>query len=165
MPYGKKDPWGRTDFFAYGGWWEDRAAMWNDNNFCMNGLISSDWTPHPGVRALKFVQQSVKVELADDGKSITLLNRYDFTNLADAMTLDWAVSEEGTIVRTGSIKVPSIAPGESARVALPADARVEDPEKETFLNLSFKARDGGNWWERGFELAYTQFKLLSLIHI
>lgn len=159
IPYGLKDPWGRTDFFAYGGWWEDRAAIWNDNNFCMNGLISADWTPHPGLRALKFAQQPVAVTLGENGESISVLNRYDFTNLADVLVLYWELSEEGMILKSGTIDLPSVAPGERADVALPQKARVANPEKETWLNLSFGTTNSSLWWEAGYELAYSQFKL------
>ena len=37
-------PAGKTDakFLAYGGYWEDRLALHNDNNFCQNGLVGAD---------------------------------------------------------------------------------------------------------------------------
>lgn len=159
VPYGLKDPWGRTDFFAYGGWWEDRAAIWNDNNFCMNGLINADWTPHPGLRALKFVQQPLAVMLDENGGSISVLNRYDFTNLADVLVLHWEHSKEGKVLGSGTMALPSIAPGERADVALPQEVRAANPERETWLNLCFRTNDPSLWWEAGYELAYSQFKL------
>ena len=39
---------GQSRFLAYGGWWEDRVGVRNDNNFCMNGVVAGDRTPHPG---------------------------------------------------------------------------------------------------------------------
>src|SRR5690606_4688970 len=57
VPYGMEDPWGREDFLAYGGWWEDRAAVHHDSNFCMNGLIAANSEPHPGLISLKHMQQ------------------------------------------------------------------------------------------------------------
>jgi beta-galactosidase len=159
IPFGSKDPWGRTHFFAYGGWWENRAGIRNDNNFCMNGLINSDWIPNPGARALKHIQQPVKVELADDRESITVRNRYDFTGFGGLLTLHWEVSEEGTVVDSGVIELPDVEPRQSATVTLPQQARVKDPAKETWLNLSFRASQPCLWWERGYELAYAQFKL------
>ena len=63
IPFGRLDWWGRKSFFAYGGWWEDRAGVLNDDNFCMNGLIAADTTAHPGLIALKHMQQPVHAEL------------------------------------------------------------------------------------------------------
>ncbi len=159
IPYGRKDPWGRTDFFAYGGWWENRAAIWNDNNFCMNGLIAADWSTRPGLRALKRVQQPLAVELSTDGATLTLTNRYDFTDLSAVLALHWSVQEEGGVLREGQLDLPSIPPGAQATLVLPAEARVASPERETFLNTSFQARQATAWWERGYELAFKQFEL------
>jgi beta-galactosidase len=160
VPHGLKDPWGRIDFFAYGGWWEDRAAIFNDNNFCMNGLISSDWTPHPGLRTLKYFQQPVKVELEASGRpGLVLTNRHDFIDIADELTLEWTLSEEGRVIRTGRLDLPSIPARATATLELPEEAWVKNPQKETWLTLSFTTRHSSLWWERGYELAFEQFKL------
>ena len=159
IPYGRKDPWGRTDFFAYGGWWENRAAIWNDNNFCMNGLLAADWSTRPGLRALKRVQQPVAIELSNEGAALTLTNRYDFTDLGEVLTLHWSVQEEGEVLRAGVVSLPSILPGARAVVPLPAEAHVSSPTKETFLNTSFVTQKATAWWERGYELAFSQFEL------
>jgi beta-galactosidase len=143
---------------AYGGWWEDRIAVWNDNNFCMNGLLSADWTPHPGIRTLKYFQQPVAVE-RDGKRGLKVTNRYDFTNIADVVKLEWSLVEEGTVIESGSELLPRIDARSTQVVRLPAEAVNVKSEKETFLNLSFVTLDSSPWWERGYELAYKQFKL------
>lgn len=158
IPYGLKDPWGRTDFMAYGGWWEDRLTIWNDNNFCMNGLLSADWSPHPGIRTLKYFQQPVEVE-RDGKRGLKLRNRYDFTNLADVLKLKWELVEEGKVLASGEAKLPSIDARTTSSLRLPAEAVAVKSDKETFLNLSFVALQPTLWWERGYELAFEQFKL------
>jgi beta-galactosidase len=160
IPHGLKDPWGRTDFFAYGGWWEDRLNIWNDNNFCMNGLISSDWTPHPGLRALKFVQQPVFIEQVSGKRTkLNITNRYDFIDISDRVELLWEISEEGTILRSGRLQLPSIPAGQKESITLPKEATVKDPVKETWLNISLVTKEANHFWNRGYELAYTQFKI------
>jgi len=49
-------------FFAYGGWWEDKLGIFNNGNFCMNGLVGSDWRGHPGLFALKYVYRNIHVQ-------------------------------------------------------------------------------------------------------
>ncbi len=160
IPYGMKDPWGRPDFFAYGGWWEERAAISNDNNFCMNGLISADGTVHPGLRALKHLQQPVKAALVPGATPrLSLTNRYDFNNLADELVLQWTLTEEGRVLRRGTLALPSVAPRQTAELALPAEAWVTSPNRETWLNLFFQTRQAGPWWAQGYELAWQQFKV------
>ncbi|MEX0325039.1 MAG: glycoside hydrolase family 2 TIM barrel-domain containing protein [Puniceicoccaceae bacterium] len=159
IPEEGRDPWGRTHFFAYGGWWEDALGIQNDNNFCMNGLIAADWTPHPEARALKYVQQPVAVELLDGGASLEVQNRYDFTELSGVLELHWALNQEGVVLRSGRLELPIIEPGASAVVGLPEAARMEHPERETWLNLSFKTRSSSFFWEQSHELAQAQFAL------
>jgi len=159
IPAGASDPWGRQSFFAYGGWWEDPLEIDNDGNFCMNGILAADRTPFPGLRALKYVQQPVSVEIAEDHSAISVLNRYDFSELAEQVSLHWEILEDGAPARSGTLVLPSIAPRERASIQLPPAARATDTSKESFLNLSFRTKDPSPWWERGYELAYTQFQL------
>lgn len=160
VPYGLKDPWNRKDFMAYGGWWETPVNVGNANNFCMNGLLSADWTPHPGLRALKYVQQPVKVELVDAFiPALKITNRYESLDPARELVLEWTVHEEGIPLRSGTLDLPSIAPGQDALVALPKEALVDNPQRETWIDFSFKTRNGSPWWDPGFEVAYQQFNL------
>ena len=41
----------KSTFFAYGGWWEDKTGIRNDNDFNNNGLVSADRIPHPSLYA------------------------------------------------------------------------------------------------------------------
>ena len=158
IPYGRPDPWGRSTFLAYGGWWEDRLGIYNDNNFCMNGLVAADWTPRPGLHALKFYHRPVTASWAGEG-IIEVFNRYDFTDLADELELFWTRSVEGKVVASGVLPLPSVAPGARATLPLPAAAAVGADQAETWLNLSFRTRAGGPFWERGHELALEQIAL------
>jgi beta-galactosidase len=165
IPAGHTDPWGRTTFFAYGGWWEDKLGIHNDNNFCMNGVLNADMKPRPGLRALKFVQQPVHATIHENATSITLLNRHDFTDLADTLTLHWELLENGVPVRNGTLAIPTLAPRERATVQLPADARATNPAVESILHLSFRAKSDTPWYPAGHELAYTQLPLSGAYEI
>ena len=52
-------------FLAYGGWWEDKNGIRNDNDFNNNGLVAADRTPHPGLWALKYVYRNLHVTPID----------------------------------------------------------------------------------------------------
>lgn len=157
IPYGMRDPWGRESFFAYGGWWENRASVHTDENFCMNGLVSADGEPHPGLIALKHMLQPANATIVDGGLDVR--NRFAFTDLRDALELFWELHEEGRTVASGRIELPSIAPGETVLVELPEDAWVADPKRETWLNLSWRSREATEFWEKGYELGWNQFKV------
>ncbi|MDP0499347.1 MAG: glycoside hydrolase family 2 TIM barrel-domain containing protein [Verrucomicrobiota bacterium JB022] len=161
IPHGLNDPWGRTDFMAYGGWWENPLGIRNDDNFCMNGVLRADWTGHPGLKVLKHMQQPVGIELQQgtQGARLTLQNRYDFTDLAEVAELHWQVQEEGKVVREGTVSLPNIAARQTATLRLPSEAWVSEPQRETWLNLSFRAKQSTYAWEKGYELAHRQFKV------
>ena len=157
IPFGRLDPWGRTDFFAYGGWWEDRAGVPNDGNFCMNGLVSADRVPHPGLLALKHQHQPVSATL--EGDALVLRNRYDFTDLAAALTVQWTLSEDGAVRASGELAVPATAPGATARLALPSAVQADAGDGERVLALAYRSRGEPPFLEPGHELGWDQFRL------
>ena len=157
IPYGRIDPLGRTDFFAYGGWWEERAGVPHDGNFCMNGLVAADRTPHPGLEALKHQHQPVSARL--DGATLSLANRYDFTDLADAVTVRWTRAVNGVVSDSGELKVPATAPGAQARIELPPAARPGAGDDEQVLSLSYRARRADAFVAAGDEIGWDQFRL------
>lgn len=159
IPYGKIDPWGRSNFSAYGGWWEDRAKVSHDGNFCMNGLISADYEPHPGLISLKYWQQPVAAKLSADKASLEIKNRYDFTTLDEVLSLYWETRSEGKLLAQGNVPLPAIEPGAIATVALPPGARQTAAEAETHLNLSFRATHQTPSYPKGYEIAREQFAI------
>ncbi|MBK1875865.1 glycoside hydrolase family 2 TIM barrel-domain containing protein [Pelagicoccus mobilis] len=160
IPYGMKDPWGRSDFMAYGGWWEDRLTVQNDNNFCMNGLIDADWGTRPGLRALKYVQQPVDTSWSDRSKGILKLeNRLDNTDFSELLELHWNVTEEGVVVEEGVLSLPSAQARAVVALQLPKKATKASSSVETWLNLSYRTKAPSLYWESGYELAREQLHL------
>ena len=56
---------GSKTFLAYGGWWENKAGLFNDNNFCQNGLVGADRNPHGGLWAIKYVYRYLHASAVD----------------------------------------------------------------------------------------------------
>lgn len=145
--------------FVYGGWEEKKFP--NDGNFCMNGLVGSDWTPHPGLFAIKYAYRNVHVEAVDlaDGK-FNIKSWYDFTNLKELVNGRWMVEENGEVIAEGKISdldIPARS-GKEIRLKLPKIA--PKPDAEYFITLSFTAQEAySELVEKGHELAFSQFKL------
>lgn len=157
VPFGKIDPWGDKVFYAYGGWWENQANVYNDNNFCMNGLVGADWEPHPGLITLKYYQSPVSTKLIGNAH-LEITNRLDFSDLKDEFNLYWEVLEDGMLVRKGVIELPSILPHQSKKLDLPVEA-FPISEKETWLSLSYRTKKASFFWEQGYELGWDQFQM------
>ncbi|MCB0509730.1 MAG: hypothetical protein KDC82_03125, partial [Bacteroidetes bacterium] len=74
----KKDENGRA-FLAYGGHFEAKGVA-NDQNFCANGLLSSDGKLHPGASAFKNIQSAIQLEQIND-TTYRLLNEHSSEDL------------------------------------------------------------------------------------
>lgn len=158
IPFGRLDAWGRESFFAYGGWWEDQAGVLNDDNFCMNGLLAADTRPHPGLNALKHMQQPIAATY--DGKGqLTLTNHMDFLNLKGQLRILWTKIQDGEVIAKGSIPTPDLAPMRSIVMKLPDAFGTPSQEGETFLNLSYVAEDSTAFYNKGYELGWNQFRI------
>ena len=80
--------------YAYGG---DSGEYPHDGNFCMDGLVYPDRTPHTGLLEFKNVYRPVRVTgFNQSAGTLTLHNHWDFLDTADAgVTLDAALLVDG----------------------------------------------------------------------
>ncbi len=162
VPYGRLDPWGRQTFFAYGGWWENQAAVPNDDNFCMNGLVAADRTPHPGLLALKHIVQPITARLVgiDGGKvRLELTNRLDFSDAADVVEVHWTLLRDGEAIEHGIAALPSLPARRQAEITVRPETDLAHPSGELLLQLTYRSRNASPWWKSGYELGWNQFPL------
>ncbi len=151
---------GRKTFFAYGGWWEDRLGLHNDNNFCMNGLVSADRKPHPGLEAIKYVYRYLHASPVDlaAGK-IKVRNWFDFVNPKDLAEGVWEVTADGKRVASGRLPELDIEPRAEKELTLALPQLDAAKAKEYFLNVSFVLNKDTPWAHRGHEIAWEQWPL------
>lgn len=151
---------GKDSFLAYGGWFEDPAGLHNDNNFCMNGLISADGKPHPGLAAIKYYYRDVHVIPVDaDNGKFSIENHYDFTNLKDVVTGKWEISDDGKVIKSGDVDNLNIAPGEATSFQIDFDDMNFQQGHDYELAFKFYTKDNTFFAEKGFELAWDQFQI------
>ncbi|MGE5198757.1 MAG: glycoside hydrolase family 2 TIM barrel-domain containing protein, partial [Rhodospirillaceae bacterium] len=135
-------------YLAYGGDFGPIDVP-SDFNFCMNGLVSADREPHPGLLVVKHNYQYVHVAPVDlaAGK-VKVTNWHDFTALDDVLTGRWAVQADGTTVASGAIPPLRLGPRESAEVALPLPPVTPKPGAEYFLDVSWRLKADAPWGGR-----------------
>ncbi|MDZ7373709.1 MAG: DUF4981 domain-containing protein [candidate division KSB1 bacterium] len=151
----KRTPDGK-EFWAYGGDYGDEP---NDDNFCINGLVSPDRSVQPEIWEVKKVYQNVKFEPVDLFQGIIRLrNGFFFTNLRD-FDLRWQLTEDGVPVQSGSLPAPDVEPQESAVVRLPLVQPRLNPGAEYWLRVSIHLRQATLWAEAGHEIAWEQFRI------
>lgn len=119
-------------YWAYGGHFEPKGVH-NDGNFCLNGVVDADLTPHPGLYEVKKVYQNIKFKNTDvsQGK-ISIKNDNFFEDLSN-YTVRWDVITNGIVKKSGFIIPAEIAPQSEKEFIL--DIPVLDEDGESFINL------------------------------
>jgi beta-galactosidase len=132
------------------------ADVPSDQNFCCNGLVGPDRTPHPALSEVKKVYQFVKFQPADLAAGrIEVRNRYDFISL-DRFDLDWELSASGKRMASGTVARPAVAPRAARSFSLPLPKFQPQPGVEYFLNVSLRTRDAGPGLPKGHIVAAGQ---------
>lgn len=146
-------------YLSYGGDW--KAGYPTDANFCCNGLVAGDRTPHPGLLELKKVYQPVTVTGGSDlaKGTVKVANKHLFSTL-DAYELRWEVTRDGHRVQDGRLAAPKVAPGEEGTVRLPVRAPASGTAgAEYWLNVSFVLKSDTRWAKAGHTVAAEQLAL------
>ena len=149
----------KETFFAYGGWWENAEKRHNDGNFCMNGLVSADRIPHPGLFAIKYVYRNIHVTPIDVAAGrFKVHNWFDHSNLKDMADGSWILIGNGNPVAAGSIPVLDVAPHGEAEFTLRLPKVEKVAGTEYLLTLSFTAKPSYSpLVPGGHELSWEQF--------
>ena len=143
-------------FYAYGG---DLGGyhLQNDENFCANGLVASDRTPHPGLYEVKKVYAKILFSKKDLSKGlISVENLYDFTNL-DAFAFKWELMKNGKQINAGDFSV-KLEPKGRKDVQLPLPEIKEEAGAEYHLNVYAYTKNETELVPAGHEVAREQFE-------
>ncbi|MGL1886792.1 MAG: DUF4981 domain-containing protein [Reichenbachiella sp.] len=144
-------------YYGYGGDFEP-DGVYNDNNFCANGIIGSDRVPHPAVWEIKKTYQNILF-------SQQAYNRFEIFNenfFIDTKGLEftWAVIADGIEVQTGGLEVSSLNPQQ--RLIVEIDYGITfDSSKEYFVNWEVRRSENDPLLPKGYLEASDQFVIQS----
>ncbi|MEW1824649.1 glycoside hydrolase family 2 TIM barrel-domain containing protein [Streptomyces sp. NPDC088196] len=142
--------------FAYGG---DFGEELHDGNFVCDGLIFPDRTPSPGLIEYKKVIEPVRITGDGADGTVRITNAYDFADLS-ALSFTWSYQVDGETVESGTLAVPSLAPGESADVKLPAPPTGSDGAESQWTVRASLAADTA-WGPAGHVVGWGQFPVTA----
>lgn len=130
-----KTPEGKT-IYGYGG---DHGEILHDGNFCMDGLVYPDRTPHTGLLEYKNVYRPVRVVSFDqETQVLTVRNHMDFVNLEDYAQIRYEVSCDGVCLESGVLPPVPAKPGETGSVRL----QIRIPFRgRAYLKLTFHLKE------------------------
>jgi beta-galactosidase len=138
---------------AYGG---DFGEPYHDGTFVIDGLVFPDRTPSPGLIELKKVIEPVQLSINDNRLRIT--NRYNFRDLS-RLRFDLELSSDGDPVLVKPIDVPTVGPGETVEVQIPA---LPAANPECWLTVRAVLAEDEAWGPAGHEVAWTQHQRSQL---
>ena len=143
--------------YAYGG---DHQEFPHDGNFCMDGLVYPDRTPHTGLMEFKNVHRPARVTAFDQEKKEIILKSYmDFVNLKDYLTIKYEVLCDGIVVANGAVDDEDLlnipAHGEKA---VPVVFTVP-AEGKCYLKVSYFLKEADGVLPEGFPLGFEEVKV------
>jgi beta-galactosidase len=143
-------------YWAYGGDFGPEGIR-SDGNFCLNGLVWPDRTPHPGLYEVKKVYQYIGFDAIDLKKGqVKIKNKYAFTNLS-AFNFDWEIVSDGSVRQAGKLKLANLKPGNDTVVVLPINKIDPAPGSDYFLNIRASRPDEWNYVPEDHIYATGQF--------
>jgi beta-galactosidase len=132
----------------------------NDENFCANGLVFADRTPHPGAYEVKKIYQSIWFEAEDLSKGkFKVINEYNFTALTE-FNYKWELTKNGVVVKKQNFTFSSKA-GETPTFAVPYGDITSQAGEEYTLQLYAYTKTATPLVPANFEVAKEQFFLSS----
>nr|AWC67556.1 ELAV-LacZ fusion [Drosophila melanogaster] len=146
------NPWS-----AYGGDFGDTP---NDRQFCMNGLVFADRTPHPALTEAEHQQQFFQFRLS--GQTIEVTSEYLFRH-SDNELLHWMVALDGKPLASGEVPL-DVAPQGKQLIELP---ELPQPESagQLWLTVRVVQPNATAWSEAGHISAWQQWRLAENLSV
>ena len=140
-------------FYAYGG---DLGGkdLYNDENFCDNGLINAGRIPHPGLAEVKKVYQDILFSLKGTNQ-LTIKNIFHYTNL-NQYQFKFELVKNGQLVQEKTFNV-DCEPQESVNIDLPIETL--NSKGEYFLNVYAYTKTATDLVPVNHEVAREQFAI------
>lgn len=100
--------------YYYGG---DFGENLHDVNFCMDGLVYPDRTPHTGLKEYKNVLRPIRA--CKEGQCILLKNMLDFLDAANIFDIKYDVLKNGETIQSGNVWLETLKPHETYAFPVP----------------------------------------------
>lgn len=142
------DPDGHAHY-AYGG---DFGEVLHDGNFCIDGLVFPDRTPHRGLLEVKQAYRPVRV--SRKGRGFLLRNWLAFTAAEELLSCRWEITVNGECRAEGELPL-RLPPLGTQYAELPDTAA----EPGTFVRFRFLLAQDTPWAAAGTEAGFEQLCL------
>ena len=140
--------------YLYGG---DHGETLHDRNFCMDGLVYPDRTPHTGFAEYANVVRPLTAALwTASPLAVKLRSRLDFLDASQAITLHWELTHNADTAAIGDMELPSLLPHKTITLPLPA---VVPEDGKVLLKLTYVLKHDAPLLKAGHVLGFDQLQL------
>ncbi|XTZ37426.1 beta-galactosidase [Salmonella enterica] len=147
-------------FWAYGGDFGDTP---NDRQFCMNGLVFPDRTPHPALYEAQRAQQFFQFKLVSITPLVIEVESEYLFRTADNEYLRWTLVRDGDELAQGAVAL-TIAPQGKQRIEL-THPPLSAAAGEVWLNVDIYQRAATDWSAENHLCAWDQWRLPTPLYI
>ena len=145
--------------YLYGG---DHGERFHDGNFCVDGLLYPDRTPHTGLREWKNAICPVFVTEIDAANGMFLVeNRFDFLEASGEAELCYEIKaggsaqDETVILADGTKELPHLLPHEKAALTIPVPKLPEN--MDVYVKLTFIRKKAVEYAACSSTFGFAQF--------
>ncbi len=146
--------------WAYGGDFGDTP---NDRQFCLNGLVFADRTPHPALFEAQRAQQLFRFTFDAAALTLTVTSDYLFRH-TDNEQLNWRLELDGVERASGSLDL-ALPPQGSARFTLLDRLPMLHQPGELWLNVEVVQPQATDWSEAHHRCAWDQWALPAALPV
>ena len=155
----KKDESGNT-FWAYGGDFGDKP---NDRQFCLNGLVFPDRTPHPALFEAQRAQQFFTFTLVSTHPLVVEVQSDYLFRQTDNELLKWSIARDGQVLTSGDVAL-SLAPQGIQRLEISLPEFAPEPG-DIWLNVEVIQPQATPWSPANHRCAWDQWPLAAPLFI
>ena len=124
--------------YWYGG---DHGELQHDGNFCLDGLVFPDRTPHTGLLEYKNVHRPFRSFYDEKERTLCISNYWDFLSPASCVIAHYQMTLDGKELCRGYFRLPDVPPHTS--VSVPLDLSIP-PRGRCFLSVTYLLDREGN---------------------
>lgn len=148
-------------YWAYGG---DFGDMPNDRQFCLDGLVFPDRTPHPSLYEAQRAQQHIQFFWqAESPCELRVTSEYLFRH-TDNEQLNWSITLNDKTLAEGSLPL-TLAPQATQTLTLLESFPTVDHAGELWLNVEVVQPKATAWSEANHRCAWDQWQLPAPLHL
>ena len=142
--------------YWYGG---DHGELQHDDNFCLDGLVYPDRTPHTGLLEFKNVHRPLRASYDAAEGVLTVASFLDFLDLSPYVKTDYSLTLDGAEIVHGSLSIPHVPPHGKVRIPLTLDI----PKKgRCFLRVTYILTSPLPGMPEGHELGFDDIEIRTL---